>query len=101
MRQSELNERYHVAILDPKTHKIIGREEEFQTLEEILGFLHQFEEPANRERMLACLMGLRDGESEVVIHRETLQAGDQVLRIKPPKRFHKLFWEGFGLEFEE
>ena len=97
-----LDENYHVAILDPKTRKIIDKEEQFQTLEEVLGFLHKVEELKEvRERMFICLMGLRDGISEVTIHREQFHVGDQVLRIRPPKGFDKLFWEGFGLEFKE
>lgn len=97
--KTELDENYHVAILNPETRKLIGNEEEFKTLEEVLGFLHKFEETENRERMFTCLMGLRDGKSEVVIHRKEFQIGNQILRIRPSKRFHKLFWEGFGLEF--
>jgi hypothetical protein len=97
----ELDEEYHVSILDVKTRKIIGKEEKFQTLEEVLGFLHKFEEGETiRERMFVCLMGLRDGVSEVIIHRKTFHVGNQILRIKPPKGFHKLFWEGTG-EFKE
>lgn len=65
-----------VAILDPKTRKPIGDEERFQTLEEVLGFLHKFEEPENRERMFVCLMALRDEKSEVVIHRKQFQVGN-------------------------
>ena len=99
--KGELDKNYYVTILDPETRRIIGNEEKFQTLEGVLGFLHKFEESGNRERMFACLVGLRDGESEVVIHREEFRVGDQILRIRPPKRFHKLFWEGFGLEFTE
>lgn len=97
----QLDDKYHVAILDPKTRKVIGKEEEFQTLEEVLGFLHNFEEIKNRERILVCLMGLRDGKCEVTINRRELGIGNEILRIKPPKTFHKLFWQGFGLKFEE
>lgn len=96
--EGQLDENYHVAMLDPKTQKPIGKEERFRTLEEVLGFLHKFEEPQNRERMFTCLMGLRDGKSEVVIKRKQLKAGKQILRIKPSKGFHELFWEGFGLK---
>jgi len=68
-------------------------------LEEVLGFLHKFEESERiRDRIFVCLMGLRDGANEVTIHRKEFQAGNQILKIKPPERFHKLFWEGFGLE---
>jgi hypothetical protein len=89
-------------MLDPKTRKPLGKEEQFQTLEEVLGFLHKFEEREKvRERMFVCLMGLRDGISEVTIHRKEFQAGNQILRVKPAERFHKLFWEGFGLEFKK
>lgn len=97
--EAKLDKNYHVALLDPKTRKTLGKEEKFETLEEVLGFLHRFEETGNRERMFTCLMGLRDGENEVVIHRKQFQAGNQILRIRPSERFHKLFWEGFGLEF--
>ena len=96
--EDKLDENYHVAILDPETREPIGDEERFQTLEEVLGFLHKFEEPENRERMFTCLMGLRDGKSEVVIHREQFQVGNQILRIKPSKGFHGLFWKGFRSE---
>jgi len=97
---NELDESYHVAMLDPKNREIIGKEEEFQTLEEVMGFLHKLEEASAsiRERMFVCLMGLRDGESEVVIHRKQFQIGNQILRIRPPKGFQRLFWEGCGLE---
>lgn len=97
----ELDEYYHVAFLNPETEKVIGKEEQFKTLEEVLGFLHKFEEASEsiRERMFVCLMGLRDGESEVTIHRKMFDAGDQILRIRPPKNFHRLFWEGSGLKF--
>lgn len=95
----KLDEHYYVAILDPKTRKVMGKEEKFKTLEEVLGFLHNFEEDGNRERMMVCLMGLRDGKSEVTIHRKQFKVGNQILRIRPAERFHKLFWEGFGLEF--
>lgn len=91
-------ENYYVALLDPKTRKIVGKEEKFKTLEEVLGHLHKFEEERNRERMLTCLMGLRDGKSEVLINRTQFKVGNQVLRIIPSKSFQKLFWEGFGLE---
>jgi hypothetical protein len=91
------DENYHVSVLDPETRKVIGKEERFQTLEEVLGFLHKFEEMGEMQRqMLVCLMGLRDGESEVLIHRKMLRAGNQILKIRPPKRFSKLFWEGSG-----
>lgn len=92
----KLDGNYHVAILDPKTRKILGGEEQFQTLEEVLGFLHKFEEEKIRERMFTCLMGLRDGVSEVTIKRKALHAGNQILKIRPPERFKKLFWEGTG-----
>ena len=98
----KLDGNYHVAILDPKTRKILGEEEQFQTLEEVLGFLHKFEEAEKvRERKFVCLMGLRDGVSEVTIHRKEFHAGNQILRIRPVEGFHKLFWEGFGLEFKK
>ena len=97
----EADEVYYVAILDPKTREVIGDEKKFQTLEAVLGFLHKVEEEGNRERLLTCLMGLRDGESEVVIFREQFHAGNQILRIGPPKRFHELFWRGFGLKFTD
>lgn len=100
MKKRELDNKYHVAILDPKSGKVVGGKEQFETLEEVLGFLHKFEEPENLERMLTCLMGLRDGECEVVIQREMFQIGEQILKIRPPKRFHKLFWTGFGLDFK-
>ncbi len=100
---AKLDEYYHLAFLNPKTEEVIGEEEQFKTLEEVLGFLHKFEEASEsiRERMFVCLMGLRDGESEVTIHREEFNAGDQILRIRPSINFHKLFWEGFGLKFKE
>lgn len=98
----KLDKKYHVAILNPKTHEIIGGEKEFQTLEEVLGFLHKFEESERiRDRIFVCLMGLRDGVSEITIRRKEFQVGNQILRIKPADGFHKLFWEGFGLEFEK
>ena len=94
----KLDNNYHVAFLDPKTGKLIGEERQFKTLEEVLGFLHNFEESGGiRERMLACLIGLRDGISEVTIHRKTLHAGTQKLRITPTEEFHKLFWKGSEL----
>ena len=96
--EDKLDENYHISILDPKTDEPIGDEERFQTLEEVLGFLHKLEEPKNRERMLTCLMGLRDGKCEVVIHRKQFQVGNQILRIKPSKGFHELFWKGFRPE---
>lgn len=96
--ENETDKKYYVAILDPKTHEPIGKEEELQTLEEVLGFLHKFEESENRESILTCLMGLRDGVSEVPIHRKLFQAGNQILRIIPSKGFHELFWKGFRLE---
>ena len=89
------NEIYFVAMLDPETRELIGKEEQFQTLEEVLGFLHKLEDPENRERMLTCLMSLRDGKTEVVIHRKQFDIGNQILRIKPSKEFHELFWKGF------
>jgi hypothetical protein len=90
------DDNYHVDILDPNTREVFGNEEKFQTLEEVLGFLHKFEESEKiRERMFACLTGLRDGVSEVTIHREEFHAGNQVLRIRPAKQFQKLFWKGF------
>jgi len=97
----ELDEYYHISFVDPKTEKVVGKEYRFKTLEEVLGFLHSFEEASEaiRERMFVCLMSLRDGESEVTIHRETFNVGDQILKIRPPKGFHKLFWEGHGLKF--
>jgi len=93
--EAKLNENYYVAILDVKTHKIIGKEREFRTLEEVLGFLHNFEEEQNRERILTCLMGLRDGQSEVTFRRRQFKVGNQILRIRPAERFHELFWKGF------
>ena len=94
----KLDKNYYVAILSPETHKIIGEEHRFETLEEVLGFLHNFEEEQNRERMLTCLMGLRDGQSEVDFHREQFKVGNQILRIRPAKGFHELFWKGFRSE---
>lgn len=85
-----------MAILDVKTHKIIGEEHSFKTLEEVLGFLHNSEEEQNRERILTCPMGLRDGQSEVTFHRKQFRAGNQILRIRPNEKFHELFWKGFG-----
>jgi hypothetical protein len=94
-----LDDNYHVAILDPKSRKPLGKEEQFQTLEEVLGFLHKVEESERiRDRLFVCLMGLRDGVSEVTIHRKEFLVGNQILMVKPPERFHKLFWGGFGLE---
>jgi len=96
----KLDEYYHIAFLDHKTEKVIGEEEQFKTLEEVLGFLHKFEEDSEniRERMFVCLLGLRDGESDVTIDREMFKAGKQILKIRPPVSFGKLFWEGFNLE---
>lgn len=86
--KAKLDENYYVAILDVKTHKIIGEEHKFRTLEEVLGFLHNFEEEKNRERILTCLMGLRDGQSEVTFGRKQFRVGKQILRIRPAKGFH-------------
>lgn len=94
LKETELDDKYHVTLLDSKTNKTIT-ELQFQTLEEVLGCLHGIEEPENRGSLLLCLMKLRDGVSEVFIHREAFQTGEQILRIRPPKRFPKLFWEGF------
>jgi hypothetical protein len=96
----ELDDEYHVSILDVKTRKIIGKENKFRTLEEVLGFLHKLEEEKIREEMFTCLMGLRDGVSEVTINRKFFHAGNQILQVKPPERFQKLFWEGTG-EFKQ
>jgi hypothetical protein len=94
----KLDGNYHVAFLDPKTKKIIDREKLFQTLEEVLGYLHKFEQSEKiRERMFACLMGLRDGVSEATVYRKELHAGHQILRITPTKEFCKLFWVGAEL----
>lgn len=100
MKKGGLDNKYHVAFLDPETGELLGEEEQFETLEEILGWLHKVEEPQNLESMFVCLMGLRDGESKAIIHREMFQVGEQILRIRPPERFHKLFWTGFGLVYE-
>lgn len=94
----KLDNSYHVAFLNPKTDKIMGREETFQTLEELLGFLHRFEEEEIRERMFVCLMSMRDGISKVTVHRKQFHAGNQILRIKPSERFSELFWKGFEPE---
>jgi hypothetical protein len=94
----KLDKSYHVAFLDPKTKEIIGEERHFQTLEEVLGFLHKFEESERiRERMFVCLIGLRDGASEVAVYRKRFHAGHQLLRIKPTEQFSKLFWTGAEL----
>lgn len=100
MKKGELDDKYHIALLNPKTGELLGEEEQFETLEEVLGWLHKVEESKNIESMFACVIGLRDGESKVAIHRERFQAGEQILRIRPPERFHKLFWTGFGLVYE-
>jgi hypothetical protein len=94
----KLDGNYHVAFLDPKTKKIIDKEKLFQTLEEVLGYLHKFEESEKiRERMLACLMSLRDGVSEVTVYRKEFHTGHQILRITPTEEFCKLFWLGAEL----
>jgi len=87
--------------LTQKRKKLLGKNIDLKRLRRLLGFLHSFEEASEaiRERMFVCLMSLRDGESEVTIHRETFNVGDQILKIRPPKGFHKLFWEGHGLKF--
>lgn len=92
------DDNYHVAFLNPKTGELIGEERQFKTLEEVLGFLHNFVESAGiRERMLACLIDLRDGVSEVTIHTKISHVGNQILRITPTEEFHKLFWKGSEL----
>jgi hypothetical protein len=45
-------------------------------------------------------MGLRNAASEEIIHRKFFHVGNQILRIRPPERFAKLFWEGSG-EFKK
>jgi len=58
------------------------------------------EEEKIRDEKFTCLMSLRDGVSEVAINRKFFHAGNQILQIKPPERFQKLFWEGTG-EFKQ
>ena len=98
--EDKTDENYYVAILHRHNRDIV-RDEKFQTLEEVLGFLHRYEEPKNIADMFRCLMGLRDGESEVLIQRDVFFIGKQILRIKPPERFQKLFLEGNALRVKE
>jgi hypothetical protein len=89
-----MDDYYHLAFLDPKTRKVVGKEHQFRTLEELLGCLHSFEEDQTREGMFICLMGMRDGQSEVEIRRKQFNVDKQILRIRPSNKFAGLFWKG-------
>jgi hypothetical protein len=103
MQKTQLDSKYHVVLADPNkdAQSEICIKEDFDTIVELLGFLHSI---AGRSQVLDatlfnCLMMMRDGqfETDILITDQSVITGiKRRIRITPSKRFHELFWKGFS-----